>query len=52
MHIALYLLFLAQKAKSPAPLNEAVNGLSWVNQVAMVEDTTSHSLIMQLSFRW
>lgn len=47
LHIALYLLYLAQKANSIAPLNEAVNALSWVNQVAMVEDSTSHAIVVQ-----
>lgn len=48
IHIALYLLFLSQKAKSASPITEAVSSLSWVNQLAMVEDTTTHPLVCQV----
>ena len=48
IHIALYLTFLAQRSKSSAPLTEAICALSWVNQMATVEDTTSHRLVQQV----
>ena len=48
LHICLYLSFLAQTAKTSAPIVEAVNVLSWVNQIATVEDTTSHPLVIQV----
>ena len=48
LHICLYLSFLAQTAKTSAPIVEAVNALSWVNQIATVEDTTSHPLVIQV----
>ena len=48
IHIALYLSFLAQTAKTSAPLLEAVSALSWVNQIAVVEDTTKHNLVVQV----
>ena len=48
VHIALYLSFLSQSAKTVAPLLEAVSALSWVNQLAAVEDTTGHPLVAQV----
>ena len=45
LHICLYLSFLAQTQAS-APIVEAMNALSWVNQIATVEDTTSHPLVI------
>ena len=48
IHIALYLSFLAQRCRSSAPLMEALSALSWVNQVATVEDTTFHPLMQQV----
>ena len=48
IHIALYLNFLAQTAKTSSPIIEAVSALSWVNQIATVEDTTTHPLVVQL----
>ena len=43
-----YLNFLAQKAKTSAPIIEAVSALLWVNQIATVEDTTIHPLVVQV----
>ena len=48
IHIALYLSYLAQSAKSSAPLEEAINALSWVHSMATVEDVTAHPLIQQV----
>ena len=48
IHVALYLNFLIQKAKSSAPVVEAVNALSWVHQLSTVEDPTEHSLVRQV----
>ena len=48
IHIALYLSFLAQTAKTSASVMEAVNALSWVNQIATVEDSTTHPLVVQV----
>lgn len=48
LHICLYLSFLAQTAKTSAPVVEAVSALSWVNQIATVEDTTAHPLVIQV----
>ena len=38
--LLLHICFLAQSASSSAPVVEAVSALSWVNQTAVVEDTT------------
>ena len=43
-----YLSLLAQSAKTGAPLLEAVSALSWVNQIAAVEDTTDYPLVVQV----
>ena len=48
IHVALYLSYLAQSAKTPAPLEEAVNALSWVHRMATVEDITTHPLVVQV----
>lgn len=48
VHLALYLSFLATRCKTSAPLLEAISALSWVNQLAMVEDTTTHPLVVQV----
>ena len=48
MHVALYLSYLAQVAKTPAPLEEAVNALSWVHRMATVEDITAHPPVQQV----
>ena len=48
MYVALYLSYLAQVAKTPAPLEEAVNVLSWVHRMATVEDMTAHPLVQQV----
>lgn len=36
--LALYLAFLVQSAKTSAPIKQAVNSISWVHQLAVVED--------------
>ena len=46
MHVALYLSYLSQVAKTPAPLEEAVNALSWVHRMATVEDITVHPQVL------
>ena len=48
IHIALYLSFLVQRSITSAPISEAISALSWVNQVATVEDTTTHPLVQQV----
>ena len=48
IHIALYLCFLVQRCNTSAPVMEAVSALSWVNQVATVEDTTTHPLVREV----
>ena len=48
IHIALYLCFVVQRSVTSAPAVEAVSALSWVNQVATVEDTTTHPLVQQV----
>ena len=48
LHLALYLSFLAQHCKTSSPLLEAISALSRVNQLAMVEDTTTHPLVVQV----
>ena len=37
-----------QRSTTSAPISEAVSALSWVNQVATVEDTTTHPLVQQV----
>jgi len=48
VHLALYLSFLATHCKTSASLLEAISAFSWVNQLAMVEDTTTHPLVVQV----
>ena len=48
LHIALYLNFLIQKGRSAAPVEEAVNALSWVQQMVGVEDTTGHPMVQEV----
>ena len=48
IHVALYLTYLAQTAKTSAPLEEAINALSWVHKMATVEDITTHPLVVQV----
>ena len=48
MQVALYLSFLISKSKTSTPVEEAVNVLSWVYQVAVVEEPTDHPLVEQL----
>ena len=40
--IALYLCYLSKSARTSAPVQEAVNALSWAHQLAVVEDPTDH----------
>lgn len=47
-HVCLYLSFLTQKSASAAPVEEAVNALSWAHTVAVAEDPTKHPLISQV----
>ena len=51
IHVALYLTYLAQTAKTPAPLEEAINALFWVHKMATVEDITAHPLVVQVLVR-
>ncbi|MCG8626070.1 MAG: hypothetical protein MJE68_29245 [Proteobacteria bacterium] len=46
--LSLYLAFLTQTANTSAPIEEAVNSLSWAHQMAVVEDPTDHPLIKQV----
>ena len=48
MHVALYLSYLLQVAKTSAPLEEAVNALSWVHRMATVEDIAAHPLVQHV----
>jgi integrase len=48
IHVALYLSYLAQSARTAAPLEEAVNALSWVHRMATVEDITDHPIVVQV----
>ena len=48
IHVALYLSYLAQSARTAAPLEEAVNALSWVHRMATVEDITTHPIVVQV----
>ena len=48
LHLCLYLNFLIQKSTSAAPIEEAVNALSWVHGLAVVEDPTKHPLGAQV----
>lgn len=51
MHVVLYLSYLLQTSKIPAPLEETVNALSWVHRMATVEDITAHLLVQQVLAR-
>ena len=48
IHVGLCLSFLIQKAKTPSPVEEAVNALSWAHNLACVEDPTGHPLVKQV----
>ena len=48
LHLCLYLNFLTQKSASVAPVQEAVNSLSWVHALAVMEDPTKHPLVAQV----
>ena len=52
IHIALYLSYLAQSAKTSTPLEEAINALSRVHNMATVEDVTAHPLVATASDGW
>lgn len=39
---------MVQSARSAAPLEEAVNALSWVHRMATVEDITGHPIVVQV----
>ena len=45
---ALYLAFLTQTSKTSAPVEEAVNSISWAHQLAVVEDPAGHPLVKQI----
>ena len=47
MQVALYTIFLFKSAKTSAPIDEAVNSLSWAHTVAVFEDLwpTDHPLV-------
>ena len=46
--VALYLAFLMQKSETSAPIEEAVNTISWVHQISVTEDPTSSDLAKQV----
>ena len=48
LQIALYLTYLIQKSTTSAPVEEAVNAISWAHQVAVVEDPTQNELVKQV----
>lgn len=48
LHLCLYLNFLIQKSASVAPVEEAVNALSWVHDMAVVDNPSSHPLVAQV----
>ena len=48
IQVALYLSFLISKCRTSAPVEEAINALSWVHEVAVVEDPTTHPLVKQI----
>ena len=45
LQVALYLAYLIQKSSTSAPVEEAVNALSWAHQMALVEDPTQDNLV-------
>ncbi len=48
LYVALYLNFLRSSTRTSAPIEEAVNALAWVHQLAVVEDPTLHPLVRQV----
>ena len=44
IYIALYISYLAKNANTSAPFLEAVSTLSWVDQIAAVENITKHTV--------
>ena len=47
LHVALYLTFLIQKSSTSAPVEEAVNALSWAHQVALTQDPTRCAIVRE-----
>ena len=47
LHVVLYLMFLIQKSSTSAPVEEAVNALSWAHQVAFVEDPMRCNIVRE-----
>ena len=45
---ALYFCFLSKSAKTSAPVQEAVNALSWAHQLVVVKDPADHPLVKQV----
>ena len=45
LQVALYLAYLIQKSSTSAPVEEAVNALSWAHQMALVGDPTQNDLV-------
>ena len=52
LHVALYLTFLIQKSSTSAPVEEAVNALSWAHQVALIQDSTRLHTALSLERQW
>ena len=48
LQVALYLAYLIQKSSTSAPIEEAVNALSWAHQMALVEDPTQNDLVKNI----
>lgn len=48
LQVALYLSSLIKSAKTSAPVEEAVNALSWAHTLAVVENPTDHPLVKQV----
>ena len=40
--------YLVKTAKTSAPIEEAVNSLSWAHTIAVVEDPMDHPLVKQV----
>lgn len=45
LHVTLYLMFIIKKSSTSAPVEEAVNALSWAHQVAFVDDPTCCNIV-------
>ena len=48
IHVALYLTYLIKKSSTSAPIEEASNVISWVHQLAVVDDPTQNDLLKQV----